>query len=353
MLAAMFGWVVRRRRNHRSHVTERNPGPPGGYHFIGWSIERMPHWFNDTGMRVGTTLALWTMPRQRAASREYLRLALGREPTRDEIWRHFYAFTEYLILRMKVCQGMDTEVAFAPGHGDEVRAWVGHGKPALYGTMHVGRSDLVGFFLCNLGARVHMIRKQLSNSEDTRRLARRFERSVTFIWINDWSKMILAMNDALREGRSLAMQCDRPEYSSKRADFEFFGARRVFPFTIYHLAIMHRMPVILSYAVPDPADGARTIVYMPAMFLPREEASREENFAMAKAHYQAFLHEVEALLRKNPSLWFNFTPMNPPALEGGLPERKTVARRAKPLPGVGSVPHLPASVRTGGKGVLT
>ena len=303
-------------------------------------------------MHFGTTLALWTLHRQRAASREYLRLVLGREPTRQEVWRHFYTFTEYLILRMAVCQGREAEVAFAPGHGAEARAWVGQGKPALYGTMHVGRSDLVGFFLCDLGARVHMVRRQVGNSEDTRRLARRFERSVTFIWINDWSKMILAMNDALRDGRSLAMQCDRPEHSSKHEDFKFLGARRVFPFTIYHLAIMHRMPVIMSYAVPDPADSARTVVYMPPMFLPRDEASRQENFAAARDHYQAFLREIEDLLRTNPYLWFNFEPMNPLSVVRQGRGKSPVSEGSGPVPGIGEFDR-PARPLAPGKGVLT
>ena len=95
-----------------------------------------------------------------------------------------------------------------------------------------------------------MIRKKVGNSEDVDRLAERYGASVSFIWINDWSRLVLAMNDALREGKSLALQCDRPEYSSKKEGFEFFGERRSFPFTIYHLAIMHGLPVVMSFAVP-------------------------------------------------------------------------------------------------------
>ncbi len=306
--------TVQRRRggNGQAPPADRNPGPPGGYHFIGWSLRRMPDWFNRLGMRVGTSLCLWTLPKQRAGSREYLRLVLGREPTWNELWEHFFAFTEYLLLRMTISQGADPAVCFAPGHGDELRAWIAGGCPALYGTMHLGRSDLVGFFLGHLGGRVHMIRKRVGNSEDTRRLAQRFARSVTFIWINDWSRLILAMNDALRAGHSLAMQCDRPEYSSKHEGFRFLGKRRVFPFTIYHLAIMHGMPVVLSYAVPHAQNPLLTVVHVPPMFYPSEALTRAENFLAAHAHFQAFLDEVEALLKRQPYLWFNFTPMNPP-----------------------------------------
>ena len=295
-----------------NELPERNPGPEKGYSWIAWSLRHMPGWFNEYGSRLGAWIALCVMPRQRKWSREYLRAALGREPEMRELGQHFHAFTRYLLLRLAIAHGHEPRVRFAEGHGNELRAWLATQKPALYGTMHVGNSDLVGFFLGNIGGRVHMIRKQVGNSMDTERLAQRYAPFVTFIWINDWSRLILAMNDALRAGCSLAMQCDRPEYSSKLEAFRFFGVERQFPFTIYHLAIMHERPVILSYAIPDENSPEETVVFMLPMFYPDPNAGREANFAAARAHFQAFLDEVEAQLRCTPFLWFNFTPMNPP-----------------------------------------
>jgi predicted LPLAT superfamily acyltransferase len=316
--------LKRAHRTRREALADRNPGPESGYAWIGWSLQHLPAWFNQLGLRLGAAVALVTMPRQRKWSGEYLRLALGREPGWRDVWRHFHAFSRYLLLRLAIANGHEPRVRFAAGHGDELRAWLATGRPALYGTMHLGNSDLVGFFLGRIGGRVHMIRKQVGNSEDTDRLARRYASHVTFIWINDWSRLILAMNDALRAGCSLAMQCDRPEYSSKLEAFEFFGQERRFPFTIYHLAIMHERPVVLSYAIPDHDDPAGTVVFMLPIFHPRPEAGREANFAAARVHFQGFLATVEAQLRRTPYLWFNFTSMNPP-----LHQDESRARRSR------------------------
>lgn len=305
--------VVRARYARNPQVVDRNPGPEFGYAYIGWQLRTMPRWFTDWTARLGTWIAYLTLARQRACSREYLALALGRSPTRREVWRHFHAYTEYILLRMAIGDGREPRVRFAAGHGDELRAWLKQGGAALYGTMHLGHSDLMGFFLGHLGGRLHMVRKQVGNSEDTERLARRFDRSVTVIWINDWSRLILAMNDALRAGCSLALQCDRPEYSSKLEAFDFFGARRMFPFTIYYLAIMHELPVVLSFAVPDEQDAELTVVHVLPMFHPSTELTRPENFAAAHRHFQGFLRQIEEQLRQTPFLWFNYTPMNPPA----------------------------------------
>lgn len=315
--AVMVRWRRRAKRPSGQALPDRNPGPESGYAWIGWSLNHLPAWFNTYGLWFGTALAAVIMPRQRKWSREYLRLALGREPCWEDIRQHFHAFGRYLLLRLAIAHGHEPRVRFAAGHGDELRAWLAGGKPALYGTVHLGNSDLVGFFLGQIGGRIHMIRKQVGNSEDTDRLARRYASHVTFIWINDWSRLILAMNDALRAGCSLAMQCDRPEYSSKLESFRFFGIERQFPFTIYYLAIMHERPVVLSYAIPDEDDPEVTVVFVLPMFHPNPSAKRAANFAAARAHFQAFLETVEAQLRLSPFLWFNFTSMNPPSQRPG------------------------------------
>ena len=41
--------------------------------------------------------------------------------------------------------------------------------------------------------------------------------------------------------------------------------------------------------------------------------------ARAHEHFQNFLRQVEGLLREQPYLWFNFTPLNPPAPTGAPP----------------------------------
>jgi predicted LPLAT superfamily acyltransferase len=44
-----------------------------------------------------------------------------------------------------------------------------------------------------------------------------------------------------------------------------------------------------------------------------DAAGKPANLARARAHFQEFLTRIEAFLRRDPLLWFNFTPLNPPA----------------------------------------
>jgi predicted LPLAT superfamily acyltransferase len=287
----------------------RNPGPSWGYGFLRASDRVLPRAVFDVLLRAGTWIAVAAMPAQRGHSRAYLEQILGRPPTRREVWRHFYAFTEMFMLRLRVADGRAHVCRTLPC-GDEFRALMQSGRPALLGTFHFGNSDLLGFLLRDLRRRVFMIRLRMENSPDTRRLAEQFGDWVTFIWVNATDDLLFALKEAAQSEHALAMKCDRPEHSGKLEAFEFLGAPRLFPFTIYHLSLLFRRPVVHCVSVPGGPD--ESIIHSSPVFEP-DDASKESNLARARVHFQEFLSRVETLLRAQPFLWFNFTPLNPVA----------------------------------------
>jgi hypothetical protein len=60
----------------------------------------------------------------------------------------------------------------------------------------------------------------------------------------------------------------------------------------------------------------RSLLHASPIFQPVEGESREAALARARDHFQSFLRQVEAILRQQPCLWFNFTPFNPLAPAG-------------------------------------
>src|SRR5258708_21992460 len=185
-------------------------------------------------------------------------------------------------------------------------------RPALFGTFHFGGSDLLGYLLGERGRRVSIIRLRVGNSADTRLLGRRFGGKVSFLWINDPANLLFDLKAAIEAGDSLALKCDRPEFSAKAEPFRFLGADRLFPFTIYHLALLFDRPVVFCIAVPD-AGKDRLRVFASPVFMPDPAASREANTRAARQHFQAVLVLLETLVRSHPFLWFNFLPLNPEA----------------------------------------
>jgi predicted LPLAT superfamily acyltransferase len=274
---------------------------------------------------LGTAVAVAVMPGQRGHSRAYLEVILGRAPAWRDVWRHFFAFEESLLLKLRVAAGRPHRCVYAPA-ADGLRALLASGEPALFGTFHLGHSDLTGFLLGgHTHRRTYLIRQRVGNSRDTESLGARFGDWVSFIWVNDADRLLFALKDAIAAGGSIAMECDRLEFSAKTESFRFLGATRLFPFTIYHLALIFGRPVMLSVGVPG--GPGESVLHAAPLFVPAPNAARPAELARAHAHFQDFLAQVETLLRDDPFLWFNFTPLNPIAPE----------RRADTL-----VPFLPA-----------
>lgn len=301
---------LHRPRSASTAKAPRNVGPSWGYSFICWCDAVLPAFLFYPLRWFGTWVAVACLPEQRAHSRSYLAALTGRDPSLSAIFRHFFAFEEFLLLRLRVAKGFAHHGELAPDAAG-FRSLLATGEPALLGTFHMGHSDLTGFLLGRQENRpVFMVRQRVGNSRDTEVLGERFAKWVTFIWVNDAENLLFALKEAIVGGGSVAMKCDRVEFSAKTEAFEFLGARRVFPFTIYHLALIFRRPVVLCVGMPGGAGSS--LVHSSELFAP-DGAGKAANLARARVHFQEFLGRLEAMLRADPYQWFNFLPLNPPA----------------------------------------
>lgn len=214
------------------------------------------------------------------------------------------------MLRLRVARGLAHRGQLAPD-ASGFHALLATGEPALLGTFHIGHSDLTGFLLGRQERRrVFMVRQRVGNSHDTEVLGERFSEWVSFIWVNEPENLLFALKDAVAAGGSVALKCDRLEFSAKTETFPFLGARRVFPFTIYHLALIFRLPVVLCVGLPDGI--GRSVVHSSPLFRP-DEGGKAANLARAREHFGDFLARIEGFLKADPLLWFNFLPLNPVA----------------------------------------
>lgn len=285
----------------------RNPGPSWGFRGIRLCDRLLPEALFRPVRTSGTWVAVLFMARQRRCSRDYLRIVLGREPGLRDVFRHFLSVCEALVLRLRVAAGRPHRCVHGPGSAD-FEKWLLLGGPALLGTFHIGNSDLTGFMLAGQARRrVHLVRLRVANSHDTDALASRFGDLLNFVWVNEPGEMLFALKEAGMSGDTVALQCDRAEHSSRNEPFEFLGAKRIFPFTIYHLALIFNRPVILSIGVPTAPDES-SVIASPA-FEPTEGEDRADALARCRLHFQSFLGTVEAHLRVRPYDWLNFLPL--------------------------------------------
>lgn len=293
-------------------VSPRNPGPSWGYGFLLWAERWWPRWFFQFMLRMGTWVGFAFMPAQRLHSRTYLAVVLGRPPRLIEVWRHFFAFAESLMLRLRAGRGAGVRCTLERENAAAFDELVDSGRPALFGTFHFGHSDMLGYMLGARGRRVSIIRLRVGNSDDTRLLGERFGEKVSFLWINDPANLLFDLKAAIEAGDSLALKCDRLEFSAKTESFRFLGTLRLFPFTIYHLAVLFDRPVVFCTAVAEGTNDELRVFASP-VFTPEPAAGREANLRVARVHFQTVLTQLEALVRQYPLMWFNFLPLNPEA----------------------------------------
>jgi predicted LPLAT superfamily acyltransferase len=296
----------------------RNLGPGWGAGFLLWARQRWPRWFFRPLLKAGTWVGLAVLPVQRAHSRRYLTTVFGRPARLVEIWRHFFALTDNLTLMLRAGRGAPVRCRMDPENAAAFDALVKSPQPALFGTFHFGSSDLLGYLLSERGRRVSILRLRVGNSTDTHLLGQRFAGRVSFLWVNDRAGLIFGLKAAIEAGDSVALKCDRPEFSAKTEPFQFLGARRMFPFTIYHLALLFDRPVVFCTAVAEEGRDELRVFASP-VFRPDPAAGRAANTRAARRHFQAVLTQLEGLVRRHPYLWFNFLPLNPEAVTPAQP----------------------------------
>jgi len=289
----------------------RNPGPSWGYGFLCFADRVLPEFIFKPLRAIGTWIALAGMSSQRAHSRAYLRIILGREPRHIEVFRHFFTFEEVLMLKLRVANGRPHRGVLAPGSVD-FETFLKSSEDAFLGSFHLGHSDLLGFvFGDQEQRRIVLVRQRVGNSHDVEKLAKLFDRWVSFVWVNEGENLLFALKDAVASGGSIALKCDRVEFSSRTGVFRFLGANRVFPFTIYHLGMIFDRPVLLCVGIPGGPGESR--IHSSPRWANDRSLSRTENLARAHTHFQEFLDTTEAILRENPYLWFNYIALNPEA----------------------------------------
>ncbi len=289
---------------------DRNPGPPWGYRLLGLGDRILPTAIADPALYAGSALAVSVMPAQRAASAEYLRIVLDRTPARSDINRHFYAFSRSLMAKLRLARGIRPAVYYADRRASEPFDTLCRSpEPALFGTFHIGHSDLIGCMLSDFDRKIALVRHRLGNSIDTDFMSRAFSPSVRFLWINRAEDFLFDLKNAIEQNISVGLQCDRVEFGGRIESFQFLGKRRLFPFTIYHLATLFERPVVFAFAGPEDPEGNIPVI-TSAVFRP---ADHKDPLAAARTHFQEVLSVLEDHLREHPYLWFNFTPLNPEA----------------------------------------
>ena len=278
----------------------------------GWLVRLMiwllthVSWF-ATGI-VLPGISLWFFlfsPGARAASREYLRLALGRTPRVRDVLHHIHVFACCILDRTLLLVRPAGSVALHIEGLEHVEAAVEAGRGGILLGAHLGSFAV----LRGLAERCPVPVRMLMYRENAGAFTRMMETldpalSRDVIAIGDVQSMIRA-HDAVAGGAILGVLADRSPAGAKQLSVPFFGRPAAFPTGPFVLAASLGAPVLLFSGVRT---GRRryTVTFQPfAERITLRRATRQADLQGVVSRYAAWL---EGRCRAYPFNWFNFYP---------------------------------------------
>ena len=249
---------------------------------------------------------LLTSPAARAASRDYLRRVLGRDPRWRELWRHFFTFASCTLDRIFLLSNRHQSIEIDVDRPEDVRAVVANRPGCLLFVAHFGSAESLrliavdrrGLPLSILLDRNHgrMLTELLEelNPELARSIIDASERG---------PQLVLTLKEAVEAGRMLGIMVDRALDRDRTVAVDFLGGRALFPVGPWQMAHALGVPVILGFGVYHGGNRytAHFELFTEHLHLPRQ--SREAAIAEAA---QRYAQRLEKYVRSAPYNWFNF-----------------------------------------------
>ena len=240
----------------------------------------------------------------RAASRAFLRRALGREPGLADVYRNFHAFARTVLDRVYLLRGRVSGFDVRVEGEDIVAGLLARGEGCLLLGSHLGSFEIiraVGRRASVPRVRPVMYRRNAGHLS-TAMAAIDPELAAQIIAVGEPGAM-LEIEDALSRGEFAGMLADRVLDGEDSAEFPFLGSPARFPRGPFEVAALLKRPVVLMFGLYR--GGNRYDVYFERLadMSGSGHAGRDALVADAMRRY---VERFEHYCRLAPFNWFNF-----------------------------------------------
>ncbi len=247
---------------------------------------------------------LLTAPAAKAASRAYLRRALGREPRFSDLFRHFHSFASTIHDRVFLLNAR-FDLFQVEVHGEDlIRDVLAAGRGAFLMGAHMGSFEAVrAIGRRQPGLRVAMVMHEENARKLNAALAAINPAAVQDIIPLGQLDSMLRVQAGLDAGMVLGMLGDRTLGGDPTVSLPFLGADAEFPLGPMRLAAMLKRPVLFMSGLY--LGGNRYAIHFEKLadFSDVDRTGRDAAIHEAIAAYAASLSRH---CRASPYNWFNF-----------------------------------------------
>jgi predicted LPLAT superfamily acyltransferase len=251
-------------------------------------------------------ICLWFLlfsPSDRAASRRYLRKALGREARMADLYRHFHTFGAVILDRMYLLAGQFGRFDVRVHGEDVVHAMHAQGQGGLLLGAHLGSFEILRFrgrHKSEVPVRLVMYKEHARNLNSVLDAVDP-ACAMPVIRLGTVDSM-LQVAEALGQGEFVGILADRNIEGEGTAPCTFFGEAARFPTGPFRLAAMLRQPLILMVGLYR--GGNRYDIYFEVLEDLRQAGRGREQ--LVREAMQKYASKLEHYCREAPYNWFNF-----------------------------------------------
>jgi predicted LPLAT superfamily acyltransferase len=250
-----------------------------------------------------TLYYLAVSPVDRAASRQFLRRALEREPGAADVYRHFHAFATTILDRVYLLNGQfgrfDVRI-----HGREiVDAEAARGQGCLLIGSHLGSFEIVRFAGREVGVRASLAMYEENAGALTAMLEAINPGLAMRVIALGKADSMLRLDQVLAEGESVGMLADRTLSGDSTMSVPFLGAPARFATGPFRLAAALRRPVLLMFGLYR---GGRSYDVHFERLAGAGWADGGERSRAVREALERYVARLEHYCRQAPYNWFNF-----------------------------------------------
>src|SRR6267378_1949803 len=240
----------------------------------------------------------------RSATRQYLALALGRQPRLADLWRHWFTFAATVLDRVYFVDGRFSGFDIEVRGMDLLQRTLAKGRGCLLLGAHLGSFELLRTLAPPHGLSVSVVMYEDNAANITEVLNTRLDPAIRErIIVPGGADTMLQIAECLSRGELVGMLGDRPAGSEKTVTCPFFGRDAAFPQGPLRLALSLRAPVYLVAALYE--GGKRYVVHLEP-FCEEPHADSAERVAWLGEWIQRYAGRLEHFCRLAPYNWFNF-----------------------------------------------
>jgi len=243
-------------------------------------------------------------PRARRHAREYLRHALGREPSARDRFRQLFAFASTILDRFYLARDRYGLFTITTEGEERMRDLVARGQGAFLLGSHLGSFAMMSEF----GRRRPGLRVALAMyAHNASRAARHFGAADPAIAPQiiplGHLETMLRIRDCLDQGTFVGMLADRTLGTAPAESVSFLGRPALFPSGPLRAAAALRCPAVFMTALYRGGNRYHVVFREIADFSQPSAAGRAAAVRTAIERYAALLEEG---CRRDPYNWFNF-----------------------------------------------